>query len=158
MERRPSDHRAAGVQVSFHQQEWKTRYAALGDQAEAAFLEAHPKAHRLGLCRPEFSMNGMLATMRYAPDFMLKDRLVEVMGISTRKDALLKVKMEKLNALTMWSAIGDVWLWVYDSSKKTSWFSPLDNWLDACWIHGETAVFDDNQKPYWALHAEHFPQ
>lgn len=144
--------------MSFHEKDWKARYAELGDQAEQAFFAQFPKAHRVGLCRPEFSMNGMRPTMRYAPDFMLRDMFVEVMGISSRKDGLLKIKLEKLNALLMWVAIGDVHLWVYDSSTRNSWQAPIDEWAAQCWLHAERHTFADNNKPYWSLPTSHFPE
>lgn len=129
----------------------------LGDPAEQAFLQRHPKAHRLGLCRPEFSMNGMPYTMRYTPDFMLRDRLVECMGIATGGQGTLKIKLEKLGALRFWETIGTVHLWVWDSSNDQCWDAPLHMWEKACWEHGSKEFFPDNKKPYWELRYHDFP-
>lgn len=129
----------------------------LGDPAEQAFLERHPKAHRLGLCRPSFSMSGMPYTMRYTPDFMLRDRLVECMGIATGGQGTLKVKLEKLAALRFWETIGAVHLWVWDSSTDKCWDAPLHLWEQACWAHGSKEFFPDNNKAYWELRHTDFP-
>lgn len=143
--------------TAFHSRDFAGRFSTLGDPAEQAFLERNPKAHRLGLCRPDFSMAGMQATMRYTPDFMLRQRLVECMGIATGGQGTLKIKFEKLAALDRWAQIGTVHLWVWDSTKDQCWEAPLEEWATACWEHGERAVFEDNSKPYWALHHTKFP-
>jgi hypothetical protein len=143
--------------MTFHSRDFQGRFATLGDPAEQAFLERNPKAHRLGLCRPEFSMNGMAATMRYAPDFMLRTHFVECMGIATGGSGTLKVKLEKLNALRMWEVLGDVRLWVWDSSKGQYWDAGLDDWENVCHLHGDKKFFADNNKAYWELHHRDFP-
>lgn len=143
--------------MSFHTKDFQGRFSTLGDPAEGAFLERNPKAHRVGLCRPEFSMNGMPYTMRYAPDFMLRTHWVECMGIATGGTGTLKIKLEKLNALRMWEVLGPVHLWVWDSSKEQFWDFPIPVWEDACHQHGEKKFFNDNNKAYWDLHHTHFP-
>lgn len=143
--------------MTFHTRDFNNRFATLGDPAENAFLERHPKAHRLGLCRPLFSMNGMPATMRYAPDFMLRDRFVECMGIATGGQGTLKIKMEKLAALRQWEDIGQVTLWVWDSTKDRYWEAAISLWEATCWEKGNREFFPDNNKPYWELDYREFP-
>jgi hypothetical protein len=99
----------------------------------------------------------MVDAMRYAPDFMVPDCLYEVMGCASRGDSLLKVKFDKLSALATWECIGPVRLWIWDSSKKRYWDGTLQEWTKACHKHGEVARFPDNNKPYFALHIDHFP-
>jgi len=142
---------------NFREKSWGARYDTMGDIAETAFLNVYPKAHRLGLNRPDFDVRGMADPMRYAPDFMLSDGLYEVMGVASRGDSLLKVKFEKLDALSTWMCIGPVHLFIYDSSRKRYWIAPLRDWSKSCHKHGEVARFPDNRKPYFALHIDDFP-
>jgi len=143
--------------TAFHTRDFQGRFSMLGDPAEQAFLERNPKAHRLGLCRPEFSMNGMPYTMRYAPDFMLRTHFVECMGIASGGQGTLKIKLEKLAALRKWEELGAVHLWVWDSSKEQWWDAVIDAWEQACWAHASKEFFPDNNKPYWELHFRDFP-
>lgn len=141
----------------FKERNWHSRMMTMGDTAENAFLTVHPHAHRTGLNRPDFDVRGMLEAMRYAPDFMVRDCLYEVMGCASRGDSLLKVKLEKISALSTWCCIGPVRLWIWDSSKKRYWDAPLDKWVQACYKYGEVARFSDNNKPYFALNIQNFP-
>lgn len=143
--------------TEFHRQEFSTRFAKLGDQAEAAFLSVYPKAHRTGLDRPSFSMKGMPSRLRNIPDFLLPDGFVEVMGFSSRGNGTLKLKLEKADALKAWDLIGPVNLFVYDSGGKKYYQAPIRDWLDACYLHADREAFDDNGALYWNLHHRHFP-
>ena len=143
--------------MSFHARDFQGRFATLGDPAESAFFERNPKAHRVGLCRPDFSMSGMPYTMRYAPDFMLRTHFVECMGIATGGSGTLKIKLEKLNALRMWEVLGPVRLWVWDSTKEQFWDALLPEWEQQCHLFGEKKFFDDNNKAYWDLPYKRFP-
>lgn len=141
----------------FHKKSFAQRFDAMGDQAETAFLAVNPTAHRTGLNRPDFSMRGMPAPMRYAPDFMLPDGFYEVMGIASRGDGKLKLKQEKIDSLLLWRVLGPLHLWVWDSSQKRFWTAPIDEWVDRCHRHGTLDRFHDNNKPYWLLHHGEFP-
>lgn len=142
---------------AYNQKTWNTRLSTMGDIAEGAFTTVYETAHRIGLNRPDFDVRGMADPMRYAPDYMLPDGLYEVMGVASRGDSLLKVKFEKLSALATWMCIGEVNLFVYDSSKKRYWEAPLSDWTKACHRYAEVGRFPDNKKPYFALHIDHFP-
>lgn len=141
----------------FHAQSFQRRFAAMGDQAETAFTTVNPSAHRTGLNRPEFSLQGMPAPMRYAPDFMLPDGFYEVMGIASRGDGQLKLKQEKVDALNLWRVLGPVRLWVYDSSHQRFWTAPLEQWVECCYRYGSVDSFNDNKKMFWRLHHSDFP-
>lgn len=143
--------------TNFNEKKWNNRFGAMGDTAESAFVGVHPEAHRVGLNRPNFDVRGMHDAMRYAPDYMLQDGLYEVMGVASRGDSLLKVKFEKLSALSIWTCIGPINLFVYDSSKKRYWEATLEDWTKACHKYAEVARFHDNKKPYFALHIDNFP-
>lgn len=141
----------------YYTQPFHLRYAALGDTAETAFLTTHPKAHRLGLSRPQLSVIKMDPNLRYTPDFMLEDGAYEVMGFSSRGNGSLKLKFEKADALRSWDMLIPTHLWVYDSGRKRYWCAPIRDWLDACYHSGERLHFADNHRPYWNLPHAHFP-
>lgn len=143
--------------TEFHERPFGARFAALGDQAEEAFGSLNPRAHRLGLCRPQLNMAKMQATMRYTPDFLTEDGAYEVMGFSSKGNGTLKLKLEKADALTCWGLIMPTWLWVYDSGRKRYWCEPARDWIGACHQHAERKFFNDNNRAYWELHHEHFP-
>lgn len=97
----------------------------MGDIAEGVFDHVYNgRAHELGLNRywqngDRLYMNKMTAAMRYAPDRMTIDALIEVMGVG--HDQTLKIKLEKLDALTKWEEVGPVRLFVYDSKNHRYW-------------------------------------
>lgn len=159
MGRRPTgreDHRGEDVS-EYYERPFAARYAAMGDKAETAFQALHPKAHRLGLNRPSLNMARMSASMRYTPDFLTEAAAVEVMGFSSKGNAALKLKCEKLDALRAWSALMPTVLWVYDSARHRYWAAPIAEWADACYEHGERLFFPDNMRPYWNVPFNHFP-
>jgi hypothetical protein len=140
--------------MSYHKRAWAERFGELGDTAEAVFDLVYPKSHNLGLSRPPFSVSGMPAELRYTPDRMLRDRFVEVMGFG--HDRLLKLKTEKLEALQVWTQLGQVDLFVFDQ-KLHHWFqAPINDWCQACEKWGDKDMFPEG-KEYWALHASKFP-
>ena len=141
--------------MSFHRQSFTRRYATMGDTSEAVFDRVYPKNHQLGLNRPPFFMGGMTTAMRYTPDRMLRDRLVECMGVG--RDRLLKLKHEKLDALHDWQAIGPVVLFVYDQHDNCFYEAPLQDWAGRFEAHGIDGTFDNDGKTYRALHVDHFP-
>jgi hypothetical protein len=129
----------------------------MGDLAEGAFLVCHPQAHRLGFNRPSLNFRKMNARIRYTPDFLMEDGAYEVMGFASRGNNVLKLKLEKLTALIQWDLVIPTMLWVHDSSTKTAFCAPINWWAEACHDHGEIKRFKDNNRAYWELPAEHFP-
>jgi hypothetical protein len=127
----------------------------MGDPAEAAFDLVYPRNHKLGLNRPSFFMGGMGLAMRYTPDRLMRDRIVECMGIG--RDRKLKLKVEKLEALNIWQAIGPVWLFVFDQPKGTYYEAPLNEWEARCHSFGKRDTFENDGKAYVELHANSFP-
>lgn len=143
----------------FHQQSWGARYQRMGSTAETAFLEMYPHAHRLGIDRPDFPVSKLPAFYRQAPDFLLADGAYEVMGVSSRaKNPTLKLKFEKLQILELWDNFGNTYLWVWDSARKASTCARISVWSGLCHDYGTVERFDDNNKPYWSLPIERFPQ
>jgi hypothetical protein len=140
--------------MTFHQQPFVARLAQMGDEAETAFDELNPNHHKLGINRPPMNVAAMNPIARYTPDRMLYDRLVECMGIG--KDATLKLKVEKLDALFAWTWISPVDLFVHDSHQRRWWQAPLKDWFVACQQHAQRNTFPEG-KEYYALRADHFP-
>lgn len=140
--------------MSYHKRGWAERYGELGDTAEAVFDLVYPKSHNLGLSRPPFAVSGMPAALRYTPDRMLRDRLVEVMGFG--HDRLLKLKTEKVDALLAWTKLAQVDLFVFDQKQHHWYQAPIGDWHKACNKWADRDVFPEG-KEYFALHASKFP-
>jgi len=143
----------------YKDQNWVGRYQTMGSTAEKAFLEQYPHAHRLGIDRPDFPVARLPVFYRQAPDFLLADGAYEVMGVSSRaKEPTLKVKFEKLDNLRLWDTFGDCYLWVWDSYRKRSTCERVSVWSLLLEREGTVDRFPDNQKPYWSLPIELFPE
>lgn len=138
----------------YNAQTFDKRFGYLGDTAESAFDQVYPKHHKLGLNRPPFGMNGMDPALRYTPDRLVRSGFVEVMAIG--HDNTLKIKHEKLDALTVWSRIGPVDLFVYHKPKNLYWQAPISNWSKLLKKYGTDSAFDDG-KTFIALHTDKFP-
>ena len=143
--------------ISFNQRPYAHRYSVMGDTAEAAFERVNPNAHRLGVKRPEFSILSLPPVLRHAPDYMMATGLYEVMGISSRGDGTLKLKLEKIESLQKWAMFGPCHLWVWDSGKKRFYCTDINTWVTACHMHATIEKFPDNDKPFWKLHFKDFP-
>lgn len=144
--------------TEYHKQPFAVRLGAMGDQAENAFEERHPHAWRTGLNRPDFPVAKLPTdAMRYTPDYMTPEGFFEVMGISSKGQGTLKLKCEKVSALQLWTLLGPVKLWVWDSGRRRYACAPLGDWFDQCVWHGQMDRFPDNKKSYWSLHFNHFP-
>ncbi len=102
--------------MSFHQQSWAAREGKLGDEAEGVFFSLHPNSVKYGLDRPPINLAKVPAFIRYTPDFLMHNRLVEVMGLG--RDGLLKLKVDKLVALNRWGNIFPVSLFVWNSHRQ----------------------------------------
>ena len=102
----------------FHQGTYQERYAHMGDEAESAFEERNEAWGRYGLNRPPFHIHKMPLGVRYTPDYLqgTPQRLVEVMGMGKTP---LKVKLEKISALSWWDHSGmDLYLWIWSSTRQ----------------------------------------
>ena len=141
--------------MAFHEQSFASRFSAMGDQAEGVFDTIYPKNHPLGLNRPPFNMTSLTLAMRYTPDRMTRDRMVEIQGIG--RNQKLKIKDEKAAALLDWQKIGPVHIFVYDSAHHRYWEAPLDSWLKTALVHGEKGAYKNDGKTYMELSVQHFP-
>lgn len=142
--------------MSYHKRSWESRYAQLGDQAEARceeYLKRQKRGYiRSGLCRPPLQVSKLDLMERYRPDFLTSRGYVEAKGMG--RDQLLKIKVENLEALWRWEAIMPVQVFVYDSHKDRHCILDLEevDLLIEEW--GEVGVFPDNHKQYWSIPAE----
>ena len=89
----------------------------MGDIAETAFEENFKSNFvRFGLNRPPLKMSSLPPVIRYTPDYLSSNHLIEVQGLGA--DQIFKLKLDKLEALSFWNNIHPVLMYVYDSSKK----------------------------------------
>jgi hypothetical protein len=102
--------------TQFHRRGWDARYAEMGDEAEGVFETLNSNCTRYGLDRPKVNLAKVPRFIRYTPDYLMHDRLVEVMGFG--KDQLIKLKLEKLEQLLAWSEHYPVHLFLWDSHKE----------------------------------------
>ena len=138
----------------FKDQSFNQRFGTMGDIAEAAY-ESWADAKdirwdRFGHNRPRSNMFKWPAFIRYTPDYITHDRLVEVKGCG--RDGILKVKQENIEALREWGVWMPVWMYAWNSSTDEHGFFEIDNdfikWLsdDLTWRR-----FPDNDKVYWEI-------
>lgn len=141
----------------FRDKPWHKRFEVMGDIAEGEFAKRNPNAMPFGLNRPPWRVNEMPTdAMKCTPDFLLKDRFVEVMGLG--RDQLLKLKRYKAQALfAIWDLVGPTNLWVWDSSRKVCWEAHISAWLDACWTKGRVRHFPEGTE-YHELAVADFPE
>lgn len=108
--------------MSYKDENWEERVAILGDPSEKAFQEyAERRALgcvKYGLDRPPVDLGRIPAYVRYTPDFLTDEGLVEVQGCG--KDQMFKFKHEKIRALTQWNRNCGVMVWL--------WNQPLEDW------------------------------
>lgn len=91
----------------------------MGDEAESIYSDIEPlgRSERNGWRRPKVSMQRMPQTLRHKPDFYADSgHLVEVMGLG--RDGVLKLKVDKYEALKFWNQACDVVLFLWNSSKR----------------------------------------
>lgn len=144
--------------MTFHTQNFNTRLTDMGDASENKFLEVAEslgrRPVRFGFDRPPFSIVKIAKKLRYTPDFIDDKGLIECQGFG--RDQMVKLKVEKINALAAWDAEHPVYLFLWDSHKKRYCISPFADVMKM--IEGgaaELAYFHD-PKAYFAIKAESF--
>jgi hypothetical protein len=108
--------------TTFKDQNWEERVETLGDPAEKAYREYASRRGlgvvKYGLDRPPVNLGRTTDFVRYSPDFLTDEGLVEVQGCG--RDQLFKFKWAKLTALAQWQRHMHVNMWL--------WNQPLDDW------------------------------
>jgi hypothetical protein len=140
--------------TSFRDREFSSRFAQMGDKAEAAFDAAFPAHHKLGLNRPPMQVGRLAPLLRYTPDRLTTDGFIEVQGMG--RDQTVKLKVEKMLELMRWSVSAPLQLFLYDSHKKRWCIGTIDEWVDVFFQFGEYAQFPEG-KPYIGVHARDIP-
>ena len=101
----------------FHTQSFATRFQKMGDEAEGVFTKVHPtNTVKFGLDRPPIGLKNVPTRIRYTPDFLTAQGLVEVKGVG--RDQLLKLKVENWNCLLFWNGVFATSLFVWDSHNR----------------------------------------
>lgn len=137
--------------MTFKDKSFDERVAAggMGDEAEGVFERVFSKGWaRYGLNRPPIQMSKIPARLRYTPDYITTNKLVEVQGFG--RDQLFKLKIDKWQALHFWNSVHPVDLFVWDTTNKR-WcmiglFS-IDKLVEQC---GEIKHFPEG-KAYMAI-------
>jgi len=129
----------------FHQQSWDARYATMGDESEAKFDSLFKNSDRFGLDRPPVNLSQVPAFIRYMPDRLMHNRLVECMGVG--KDQTLKLKLDKFVCLGHWDAVCPTWLFVWDSHRKRWMWMPVHDLLPVVALM-ETKEFPEGKLYY----------
>lgn len=134
----------------FSERPFAARFGAMGDESEAMFEQVHDGGKvAFGLRRPPVNLAGVSSFVRYTPDYLTNSRLVECMGIG--RDCVLKLKIEKLQALQEWDRYHPVWLFIWDSSTQRHTEQTIWEVAKQCNAHAEMQRFPEG-KPAWFLH------
>ncbi|MFO0417803.1 MAG: hypothetical protein ACK53T_00230 [Planctomycetota bacterium] len=142
--------------MTFKDETWEERVEVLGDPGEQAFQEYAARrvlaCVKYGLDRPPVDLRRVPAFVRYTPDFLTDEGLIEVQGCG--KDQLFKFKHEKLRALMQWNRQTTIRLWLWNQPLNDWRMLPLGRIYAMCRLGGgRTAalrtdgIFDGN-KPY----------
>lgn len=138
--------------TAFKDKDFAHRFTAMGDEAEGIFEATTDKGFaRYGLNRPPIGLGDVPEMIRYTPDYLQHDRLVEVQGIGA--DRTIKLKVDKYTALMQWNQIFPTWLFVWDRIERTYTEFPIDGFPI---LLADLAAFPEG-KPYFALQAEALP-
>lgn len=114
---------------SFKDQHWAARYEGMGDQAEQAYEQVCNevlglKFVRWGLDRPPLLVHKLPKRIRYSPDYLMTHRFVEVQGFG--QDQIVKLKLDKYDALRWWNVLHPVHLFLFDSANVRWTFVTMD--------------------------------
>lgn len=121
----------------------------MGDEAEGVFEAVFPKGFaRYGLNRPPIAMHKLPARLRYTPDYITSNSLVECQGFG--RDQTFKLKIDKWQSLHWWNSVLPTELFVWDTTNKR-WcilgLVAIDTLVEQC---GEIRHFPEG-KAYMAI-------
>lgn len=113
--------------VKFSEKPFDQRFSEMGDQSESVYEAVKPFGNtiRFGFRRPKgINFRKLPKTIAHMPDYMTETNLIEVMGLG--RDGILKsMKVEKYNALKIWSRVAvilgldaGIWFFVWNSSQQ----------------------------------------
>ena len=109
----------------FADQSFSKRLNNMGDLAEGVFEEwCGTNFARYGLNRPPIAMWKLPAKIRYTPDYITSDYLVEVQGFGRKQ--VVHMKLDKWDALLWWNhTTRPVRLFLLDSHKNRELMFPI---------------------------------
>jgi hypothetical protein len=137
--------------ATFQDQHWQSRFASMGDEAEAVFESVYEHGFtRYGLDRPPIAVGKLPLKLRYTPDYHTSAGLVEVQGFGQQQ--LIKVKVEKLTALEMWQQDAPVRLFFFDKTHSACALQPLAEFTRNVYAHAALDRFPEG-KPFFFLDA-----
>lgn len=138
--------------MSFKDQSFESRFTRMGDEAEGVFEEVIGKGFvRYGLNRPPINMASLPPMVRYTPDYLCHNSLVEVQGVG--RDRTVKLKVDKYTALLQWSAVMPTQLFIWDNVDKTYCSIPIEDFPIGV---AQLDRFPEG-KPYFAVDVEDIP-
>jgi hypothetical protein len=147
------------VVSNFHEQPFASRLAAMGDEAEkvAALIYEERKIALTpyGWNRPEAYMGKWSAFIRYMPDFITNDYLLETQGCG--RSGKMKFKLEKIAAQTVWAEQFQL-RWFLWQRTPARWAEVHHGWVSSR-VGDEIAAnrvgtFNDNNKAYCEINLQ----
>ena len=147
---------------SFRDSSWSSRFSALGDMAEGAFEQYATDTlklnfERFGLNRPQLRVASLPSRVRHAPDYLMTNNFVEVVGFG--KDQTMKLGLEKYGALHWWNDLktktfDGVQMFVWDSKNERGTMFPF-LFLDDLLAEGKGGLDSfPEKKAYFSFRAE----
>ncbi len=109
----------------FADQSFDKRFNDMGDLAEGVFEEWSPVNFvRFGLNRPPLAMWKLPPRIRYTPDYLTSDYLVEVQGFGRKQ--VVHMKLDKWKSLLWWDRnVMPVRLFLHDSHNDRQLMFPI---------------------------------
>tara|TARA_R100000808_G_C2152639_1_gene162196 strand:+ start:586 stop:1032 length:447 start_codon:yes stop_codon:yes gene_type:complete len=135
----------------FADQSFDKRFNDMGDLAEGVFEEWSPVNFvRFGLNRPPLAMWKLPPRIRYTPDYLTSDYLVEVQGFGRKQ--IVHMKLDKWQALLWWDRnVMPVHLFLHDSHHDRQLMFPIKK-LRPLVDKAEVRTFPEGNE-YYAINA-----
>jgi len=136
----------------FRDKQFTSRFTAMGDEAEDIFERVATRGFaRYGINRPPIQLRLVPEMVRYTPDYLQGDCLVEVQGVG--RDRICKLKVDKHAALLQWNTIFQTDLFVWDNVDRVYAQFPIKDFpVELCAL----GAFPEG-KPYFAVNVEALP-
>jgi hypothetical protein len=138
---------------SFHEQPFASRLAGMGDEAEGVatlvYKERKLRLTPYGWNRPDAYMGKWPTFIRYQPDFICDEYMLEAQGCG--RSGKMKFKLEKIEAQTVWAELFQL-RWFLWQRTPARWAEVHHGWVTAR-VGDEIAAnrvgnFSDNGKAY----------
>lgn len=141
--------------VKYRDRPFAQRFGVLGDYAENVYEKVSPLGPtcRHGWRRPSVSMRYMSNELKNKPDYYASTGvLVEVMGLG--RDGILKLKLDKYEAMKFWNKVQETALFAWNSSEHM-WalieWKPLVGLVQRARNRGIES-FEEDGNEYYPIH------